>query len=105
METHNTSTVKASKKNAESLSIVIVIEIKGMTDLKTSITIFSWPEKISSREAITPDTDAAIHIILEIRLHNLCCFIKTTDAKAAAKKRKIDTPNKVLAVNIPILKS
>lgn len=42
-ETHNTSTDKQSTKKAESMSIVILTDIKGIADLKISITIFSLP--------------------------------------------------------------
>ena len=105
METHNESTVRASIKKAESLSIVIFIETKGMMDLKISMTIFSWPVEMCIIEAVTPNTDAAIHMIFEIRLQILGCLMKTRDAKAAKINRNIDVPNKVPAVNIPMKKT
>lgn len=84
-ETHNTRTDNPSRKKAERLSIVILIDTKGIVDFNISKTIFSLPKKMWTREAINPNTDAIIHIVFETILHNLCHLIKISEAKAADK--------------------
>ena len=85
IETQSTSTDKQSTKKAESLSILISIDIRGIVDWNMLIFICEDPIKILIIEAATPNKAATMHIIFDTRLHNLCSFIKTRAAVAAIK--------------------
>jgi len=85
METHTTKIDSISKKNADRLSSLILIDTKGITEVYTSIAIVLLTKSILINAAATPHTAATMHIAFDNMLQILSNFTSASETAAASR--------------------